>query len=214
MKQIQPTIIDADTHITGRMDDGENIEIHGMIEGELSADTVIVHPGGSVIGKLVANHAEVHGVAQGEISIRNLIDIASTGDVSGTVHYGQLSLAPGGCLSASVRNVPPTLAGDLDLTVMRGNAVTITTRDLYAIDPDDAARDLTFSISNQANGWLAMIGALSSPVHRFTQADLLASKVAFVHDGTNAPTASFDVALADAAGASAGAPKKVTIYVQ
>ena len=74
--------------------------------------------------------------------VKNLIDIRSSGNVSGNVKYGKLALEMGGNLSAEMRNVPPSLGGDLNLEVAKGHSVPITLQDLTALDPDDAARDL------------------------------------------------------------------------
>jgi Polymer-forming cytoskeletal len=76
--------------------------------------------------------AEVLGTLQGNVTVRNLINIHSSGSVSGNVHYGKLAIG----------NVPPSIGGDLDLTVEKGRAISITLQDLTALDPDDEAKDL------------------------------------------------------------------------
>ena len=98
--------------------------------------------------------AEIRGTLQGDVVVKHLISIRDTGSVSGNVQYGALAMEPGGNLSAEVRNVPPAVAGDLDLTVARGRSVTITLEDLHAVDPDDDAKDLVFSVSNARNGFV------------------------------------------------------------
>ena len=49
----------------------------------------------------------------------------------------------GADLSAELRNVPPRLSGDLDITVRRGKSVVVTTEDITTIDPDDTPDNLT-----------------------------------------------------------------------
>ncbi len=208
------TIIDQDMTVIGSVAGDGLIEVFGSIEGELAAAHVIVHPGGAVIGQVNCTTAQVQGSMQGEIKIQHLISIEATGDVSGKVEYGELALESGGSLEASVHNIPPTLTGDLDLSVSRGKHVTITIRDLNAIDPDDIATDLTFQVSNAANGWLALAGEKSKPIQSFTQADLEAERIAFVHNGDAAATAGFDVFVADKQGATSGGPASVKIAVQ
>ena len=122
-------------------------------------------------------------------------------------------MAAGGSLSADVRNVPPTIGGDLDVTVYKGRSVTITVMDLTAVDPDDAAVDLIYSVSNARNGVIAHSNAPGSAVKSFSQADLEAGKVQFRHDGSDAPAASFDVIVTDHAGATSGAPMTVKVNV-
>jgi hypothetical protein len=119
----------------------------------------------------------------------------------------------GGELAADVRNVPPELAGDLNLVVKRGGTVRITTVDLTAFDPDDAADKLTFTVSTPLGGFVALAGAPGAAAASFTQADLMAGNVIFVHDGGDARTASFAVLVTDASGASSGSAQTVTAAV-
>lgn len=206
-------IIGEDTFVRGKIRNCRRIEVFGRVHGEVTADAVHIHEGGRLDGKARAENAEVHGILQGNVTVRNLINIRSSGSVSGNVQYGQLAMEAGGSLSAEVRNVPPALGGDLDLTVYRGRFVGITLEDLTAIDPDDDAKDLTYSISNAKNGFVALAHAPADTVTSFTQADLEAGKVVFRHDGSETDWASFDVVVTDAAGADSGNPQTVKVTV-
>ena len=135
------------TSITGRIGKCKVLELHGYVDGEVEADRIVVHETGRLYGKINAGEAEINGGVQGEDTIRNHIKIGRVGSVSGNVQYGQMAMEAGANLSADVRNVPPQIAGDLDLTVNRGQTVRITPLDLTAVDPDDTAQNLTFSVS-------------------------------------------------------------------
>ncbi|KAB2851769.1 MAG: hypothetical protein F9K44_00375 [Hyphomicrobiaceae bacterium] len=198
-------IVREDTAIKGQIRNCRQIEIYGYVEGEVAAQTVLVHPTGRCYGTIKAESADIHGDLQGDVVVRNLISIRNTGSVSGNVQYGQLSMEMGGSLSAEVRNVPPSISGDLEVTVDRGRSVRITRQDLTALDPDDKAQDLIFTVSNAKNGYITLAAAPSRPVSRFTQADLDGGGVLFTHDGTDTAAASFDVVVADRAGANSGA---------
>jgi len=106
------TVIREHTQITGNISDCHRLENFGYIEGEVKADTIIVHKDGKLFGKVNAGNAEIAGEVQGEISVKNLIKITESGSVSGNVQYGQLAVENGGDLRADVRNVPPELGGD------------------------------------------------------------------------------------------------------
>ncbi len=207
-------IIREDTFIKGKIRNCRRIEVFGQVEGEVTADNMVVHEGGRFHGKARTESADVQGTVQGHVTVRNLISIHSSGSVSGNVQYGQLAMEVGGSLSAEVRNVPPAIAGDLDLTVYRGRSVGVTLEDLTAVDPDDDASDLTYAVSNAVNGFVALTDAPAAPVTSFTQADLEAGKVTFRHDGTATDTASFDVVVTDASGANSGAPQTVRVTVR
>jgi hypothetical protein len=92
--------------------------------------------------------------------------------------------------------------------------VPITRQDLHAIDPDDTAQNLTFTVSNARNGFVALAGAPRRAAATFTQADLEGGQVLFAHDGTNTQVASFDVVVADRSGATSGAAQTVTVSVR
>ncbi len=205
----KPTIIGPDLMVKGDIRNGGVIEVRGYIEGSVAADHLIVHDGGRVFGTVRVNAADVNGMVQGTVAVRNLVNIGATGTVAGDVRYGKLALATGGNLDASVRNVPPELAGDFEIAVRRGRAVTITTADLTAIDPDNTATELTYQVSNLRGGEIRLAG---SGVTSFTDADIRAGTVAFAHDGT-ADMAGFDVQVSDKSGASSGTPRPVTVVV-
>jgi cytoskeletal protein CcmA (bactofilin family) len=190
------------------------LEVFGYMEGDVAAKAVRVHKNGRLFGKLKSDTAEIHGTLQGEVVVKNLIDIRSSGNVSGNIQYGKLALEQGGNLSAEVRNVPPALAGDLNLEVSKGGTVPVTLQDLNALDPDDNAKDLKFTISNVRNGYMALSSAPRRSVTAFTQADLEAGRVAFVHDGRGTGLASFDIVVADRSGGTSGKPQTVKVAVR
>ena len=207
-------VIAEDAILKGEIRNCREIEIYGYVEGLVEAGNVIIHPQGRLFGNLKADSAEIQGQLQGEVRIKNLISIRKMGTVSGNVKYGRLAMEEGADLSATVRNVPPSVAGDLDLSVTKGRSVRITTADLTAVDPDDKASNLTFSVANSANGFVSFATAPAQPITVFTQADLEAGNVLFAHDGTEGPTARFEVIVADRAGATSGGAQTVRVAVR
>ena len=209
-------IVTEDTVIRGvtEMRNCRQLEVHGYVEGDVSARNVLVHKTGRLFGTVKTDTAEIHGTVQGDVVVKNLIDIRSSGNVSGNVKYGRLALEMGGNLTAEMRNVPPSVGGDLNLEVAKGHSVPITLQDLTALDPDDAAKDLKFTVTKAKNGFVALSNAPKRAVSTFTQADLEAGRVAFMHDGANGGAAGFDIVVADHTGASSGGAKTVTVAVR
>jgi cytoskeletal protein CcmA (bactofilin family) len=207
-------IIGEETVLTGEIKNCREIEIYGHVDGKLDAGNVIVHQQGSLFGTVKAETAEIHGTMQGDARIKQLISIKSSGTVNGNVKYGRLAMEEGAELAATVRNVPPSVAGDLDLSVNKGRSVRITTADLTAIDPDDKAANLTFSVSNAANGFVTFASAPGLPITTFTQADIEGGMVLFAHDGSGSDTAKFDIVVADKAGATSGKAQTVNVAVR
>lgn len=207
-------IIGPDLSIVGKLRKGQRVEIYGYVEGELSAESVVVHSGGRLFGKVSVGEAEVHGILQGDVVVRQLMSIRRSGTVSGNVQYGQLAMEAGASLSADVRNVPPRLSGDLEVTVERGRSVGLTLLDINAVDPDNTDEELLYTVSNAVGGHIALIGGTGGHVDRFTQADLAAGRVSFRHDGGGAGNARFDVLVTDPSGGSSGTPQTVTVTVR
>ena len=207
-------IISEDTVLKGQIKNCKRMEVYGYVEGDLAAESLIVHPGGRLYGKVNAGTAEIQGTMQGEVRIKQLITIRSTGSVSGNVKYGRLAMEEGADLTDKVRNVPPSLAGDLDIAVDKGRFVRIMLDDLSALDPDDKATDLKFTVSNTRNGFVALVASPATPVINFTQADLESGRVLFAHDGTETSTANFDVVVADLVGTTSGQPQTVKVAVR
>ena len=128
--------------------------------------------------------------------------------------YGQIEMAKGGELSAELKNIPPTLGGDLEVHVKKGRSVLITTQDLTAYDPDDEAEDLEFSVIAPRGGFVALQSVPDKPVTSFRQTDLEARKIIFVHDGSTRDKAGFETLVKDASGATSGEPQQVTVAVE
>lgn len=206
-------VIGADLVIYGDVRNGGEVEVLGSVIGSVAADKVIIHHGGRVAGKLDAAAADVNGLLEGQVRVRNLISIGAAGAVHGDVRYGQLALAAGGDLAADVRNVPPELGGDFEMTVRRGRSVRVTALDLSASDAEDGAERLTYHVSNAANGFVALAATPRQAIESFSQADVAAGRVNFVHDGSDEAKAGFDVVVADSQGATSGAPRHVTVVV-
>lgn len=207
-------IIREDTFLKGEIRNGGRIEVFGYVEGDIAGDLLVVQPGGRCFGRVKVDSADVRGTLQGEIVVRQLVTIRGTGEVIGNVKYGRLAMEMGGTLTAEMRNIPPSIAGDLDLAVYKGKAVRITLQDLSALDPDDSAEQLIFTVSQVRNGFVTLATDPARPVDAFTQADLEGGSVLFRHDGTDDPLASFAVVVADRAGATSGAAQTVKVAVR
>ena len=207
-------IISADTVFDGEIRNCATLEVYGTVKGTITAEAITIHQGGHLHGTIQANDIDTLGELQGDVTIKNLFQLRSSGQATGNIRYGRITVEDGAQLSAEVRNVPPELQGDFYLTVKKGQSARITASDVTAIDPDDPAQDLKFTVSDPTHGQLVLSDAPTQPITQFTQQDLETGRVLFSHDGTAAPTASFAVVVADASGATSGAAKTVQVAVQ
>ncbi|MCP4286645.1 MAG: hypothetical protein GY792_19730, partial [Gammaproteobacteria bacterium] len=91
-------------------------------------------------------------------------------------------------------NEAPVLTGDLSANIYEGATYTITGADLGYTDPDDVDAGITFTTSAASNGKIQVNG---SDATSFTGTELTSGLVTFVHDGSEALAASFDVNVED-----------------
>jgi len=98
--------------------------------------------------------------------------------------------------------VVPEIIGDLAITLSKGGSVVLTTVDLRGADPDKTASELTFGApaAGQLNGHLALGNSPGAQITSFTEAQLEAGQVIFVHDGSSGSSASFSVSVTGANG--------------
>lgn len=207
-------VIGSDAVLTGDVKGAKQVEVYGVLNGGVDAGDLTVREGGRLKGTVRSDTSTVEGTLEGDVRVQQLISIKGSGSVSGHIKYGRLAMDEGANLEANVRNIPPSIAGDLDVTVTRGKSVKITPSDLTAIDPDDTADALTFSVSNVSGGMITQSGAPGLAVDTFTQADLEAGRVHFAHDGSTGAIAGFNVVVTDHAGATSGAPQTVKVAVR
>lgn len=98
-------VVGKGASIVGEITNCSQVEIAGALEGKVVAEAVIVRAGGCLKGRVCSERAEVHGTIEGQVQVEDHLDIRSTGDVSGELAYGKLSVASGGRLSGSIEIV-------------------------------------------------------------------------------------------------------------
>jgi len=97
---------------------------------------------------------------------------------------------------AAVNDAP--VLGANALTVDQGQSVILSVANLSASDVDTAAGVLNFAVSNVSNGQFELVGAPGVAVIAFTQAEVAAGQVVFVHDGSSSAPA-YDLQVDDGA---------------
>jgi hypothetical protein len=101
----------------------------------------------------------------------------------------------------SIAVIPEDDAPQLEnngLTVTEDSAAVITTADLNATDVDTADEDLIYTVTaSPVNGYLELTTNAGVSITSFTQADLAAGIVRYVHDGSETSTDSFSFTLSD-----------------
>ena len=106
----------------------------------------------------------------------------------------------------------PTTSGDGALRAFEGGSQTLTPEDFSAGDPDNDADTLTWTVTRvPMNGRLALSSDLATAITSFTQQQLEAGEVVYVHTGTDDTDDSFVVRVMDDLGNQA---EPVTVNVE
>ena len=79
--------------------------IDGKLEGELSADTVIVQTNGAMDGRTTANHVRVAGSLTNTTVANKSLVVESSGLIGGSITYQELEIKKGGQLQGSIYKV-------------------------------------------------------------------------------------------------------------
>jgi hypothetical protein len=92
-------------------------------------------------------------------------------------------------------NDAPVL-GNNAFTINEGATLGLTGGNLSATDIDNAAGGLVFDVGGVTHGYFQRVSAPGVPITSFTQAEVLAGQIQFVHDGSSlAP--SFTISVSD-----------------
>ena len=111
-------------------------------------------------------------------------------------------------VSVTSDNDTPVI-GNNTLTVLEGGTVVLSATELSATDVDNADSGLVFNVSNVIAGQFELTSAPQTAITSFTQAQVSAGDVVFVHDGSETAP-SYDVSVTDGSLASPSSAASVT----
>ena len=84
------------TTFEGNIRSQSNMRVDGAFEGDIvTKGRLVVGPKGSIKGNVSCAHCDVEGTMEGQIEVAELLALRASAKVSGTVHYGQLSVEAG-----------------------------------------------------------------------------------------------------------------------
>ena len=98
IKEKSSLMIGEGASIKGEIKEENEINVQGVIEGDISCKELIVGKTGSIKGKIKTNTLYVEGNVEGEIDVRELLKLMSSSYVSGKITYGSLQINEGGKL--------------------------------------------------------------------------------------------------------------------
>ncbi|MEM8499380.1 MAG: LamG-like jellyroll fold domain-containing protein [Pseudomonadota bacterium] len=180
----------------------------------------------SVVGELLVNFTDVNTEIPNSVDVNNILSqityensnsnppatvdidfLFDDGNTSsqGTGGSGQANSVLTVNISAS--NDGPVLSNN-NLTVIEGNTVTLSAAQLSASDVDSDDSTLIFTVSGVSGGQFELASSPQVLITSFTQAQITAGQVVFVHDGGEAGPA-YSVTVSD--GSANVGPQAATI---
>jgi cytoskeletal protein CcmA (bactofilin family) len=102
-------IVGQGISLSGEITACDRLVVEGSVQVTLNQTRAIeiTESGRFTNGKAEVEEAEISGVYEGDLTVRNRLLIRSTGQVKGTVRYGELEIERGGRLSGSVSMLEP-----------------------------------------------------------------------------------------------------------
>jgi cytoskeletal protein CcmA (bactofilin family) len=64
---------------------------------------VLIQEGGLFKGESATEHADIHGAFEGDLVVRKRLLVRSTGQLSGTITYGEIEIERGGKISGIIQ---------------------------------------------------------------------------------------------------------------
>lgn len=89
-------IIRKGTQITGDVTCSGDIRIDGLLKGTLiSEGKVVIGTSGLVDGEVTCKNADISGEIKGKMTVRELLQLKATANISGDINTNKLSIEPG-----------------------------------------------------------------------------------------------------------------------
>ncbi len=86
-----PTVIGAGCKLTGDIKTDHNVQIHGEVIGNITAETVVIGRGGRVVGEVKTPVLFLHGELDGPATV-NTANIFSAAKMVGILSYRTLNI--------------------------------------------------------------------------------------------------------------------------
>jgi cytoskeletal protein CcmA (bactofilin family) len=95
--------------LSGEITACDRLVVDGSVQVTLNQTRAIeiTESGRFTNGKAEVEEAEISGVYEGDLTVRNRLLIRSTGQVKGTVRYGEIEVERGGHISGSISMLEP-----------------------------------------------------------------------------------------------------------
>ena len=102
-------IVGQGISLSGEITACDRLVVDGSVQVTLNQTRAIeiTESGRFTNGKAEVEEAEISGIYEGDLTVRNRLLIRSTGQVKGTVRYGEIEIERGGRISGTITMIEP-----------------------------------------------------------------------------------------------------------
>jgi cytoskeletal protein CcmA (bactofilin family) len=98
--------------LSGEINSCDRLVVEGSVQANLqSCQHMMIAETGLFEGNASIDEAEVHGRFEGDLTVRKRLLIRASGQVSGTITYGEIEIEAGGQISGTIQAAPRTRSG-------------------------------------------------------------------------------------------------------
>lgn len=96
-------IVGRDISLAGEVRACDTLVVEGLIEADLNDSRLLeIAESGVYKGSAVVDNADIAGRFEGDLTVRERLHVRGTGNVTGTIRYGQLQIEQGGRLGGNL----------------------------------------------------------------------------------------------------------------
>src|ERR1700744_6297619 len=118
-----PSIVSADLTIKGNLNSAGEIQLDGVVNGDIRCKALIVGVKGSVTGEVTAQTVRMHGAIKGMIRAKSVF-LASTARMSGDVEHESLAIEPGAYMEGHCKRITETASSVVEVQSRRPEALS------------------------------------------------------------------------------------------
>ena len=107
----ETSVISADLKVIGDLVSGGDIQIKGMVEGDVKSRTVTIGEGAQVKGAIIADTVHIAGAINGQVEAPT-VTVAKTAKVNGDITHQTLSIEAGAHMEGHCRRLGAKKPGE------------------------------------------------------------------------------------------------------
>ena len=88
--------------IKGNIKAENEVNIQGVVEGDIECIKINVHHSGKIVGNVKAKTMSVEGYIEGEVNAKEILGVKSSGNINGKIYYGSIKIDDGGKIEGEI----------------------------------------------------------------------------------------------------------------